>query len=76
VSEQFAKDRADAAGSRAKLAQVQYREEQEFAKYSLEHTTWLYLGLTSNLLAVLTMFVHSSLDRRGNKPPPRVVIQY
>jgi hypothetical protein len=76
VSEQFAKDRAEAAGSRAKLAQVQYREEQEFAKYSLERTTWLYLGLTCNLLAVLTMFIHTSLDRRGNKPPPRIVIQY
>jgi hypothetical protein len=76
VSEQFAEDRANAGGDRAKLAQIEYREDQEFAKYSLERTTWLYLGLLCNLLAVVAMFIHTSLERRGDKPPPRLVLQY
>ena len=76
VSEQFAKERADTKGDRTKLALVQYREEQEYAKYSLERTTWLYVGLTCNLLAVFAMLMHTALDRRGDKPPPRLVLQY
>jgi hypothetical protein len=76
VSEQFAKEREEAAGSRAKQAQLQYREDQEFAKYGLERATWLYVGLTCNLLAVLAMLAHIGLDRRGDKPPPRLVVQY
>lgn len=76
VAEQFAKERADAAGSRAKVAQVQYHEEQEFAKYNLERTTWLYVALTCNLLAVLAMLAHTALERRGDTPPPRLVVQY
>jgi len=76
VSEKYAPERADAGKDSVKLAIVQYREEQEFAKYNLERTTWLYLALTCNLLAVFAMLAHSSLERRGDKPPPRVVLQY
>ena len=78
VAEQFAKERADAKakGDEARLALVQYRADQEIAKYNLERTTWLYLALICNLLAVLTMLAHTALERRGNKPPPRLVVQY
>jgi hypothetical protein len=76
VSEQFAQERAEAKGSRSKEATVQYKEEQAFAKYSLERTSFFYLGLTCNVLAVLTMIAHVRLERRGDKPPPRLVIQY
>jgi hypothetical protein len=76
VSEQFAQERADAQGSRAKVAAVQYKEEQALAKYSLERTTFYCLGLACNALAVLTMIAHVRLERRGDKPPPRVVFQY
>jgi hypothetical protein len=76
VTEQFAKEREETAGDRAKQALLRYREEQEFAKYNLERTSFLCLGLTCNLLAVLTMLAHIRLERRGDKPPPRLVVQY
>jgi hypothetical protein len=72
----LAKEREEARGSDWKLAAVENKEEQELAKYNLERTTWLYLGLTCNLLAVLAMLAHVGLERRGDRPPPRVVIQY
>jgi hypothetical protein len=76
VAEKFAPERAEAKGNAVKLAQVQYREDQEFARYNLERTTWLYVALVCNLLAVLAMLAHTALERRGDKPPPRVVLQY
>jgi len=72
----LAKEREEAGNSQWKLAALENREEQELAKYNLERTTWLYLGLTCNLLAVLAMLAHMALNRRGDKPPPRFVIQY
>jgi hypothetical protein len=76
VAQKFAQERADAGKDSGKLALVRYHEEQEFAKYNLERTTWLYLALACNLLAVLAVLAHTSLDRRGDKPPPRLVVQY
>ena len=76
VHDQFAKEREEAAGNRAKLATVDYKEDQELARYNLERTSLLYLALTCNLLAVVTMLMHTALDRRGDKPPPRLVLQY
>ena len=72
----LAKERQEAGTSEWKLAAVENKEEQELAKYNLERTTWLYLGLACNLLAVLAMLGHIGLDRRGDKPPPRLVVQY
>jgi hypothetical protein len=76
VSEQFAAERAAAKGSRAAEATVQYKQEQAIAKYNLERTSFFYIGLAANLLAVLAMLAHLRLERRGDKPPPRLVIQY
>ena len=76
VAEKYAPERAEAKGNAVKLAQVQYREDQEFAKYNLERTTWLYVVLVCNLLAVFAMLAHTALERRGDKPPPRLVLQY
>ena len=70
------KEREEAGVSQAKLSAVEYKEDQELAKYNLERTTWLYLAVTCNLLAVLAMLARMALDRRGDKPPPRFVIQY
>lgn len=70
------KEREDAGVSQSKLAAVENKEEQELAKYNLERTTWLYLALTCNLIAVLAMLVRMGLDRRGDKPPPRFLVQY
>jgi hypothetical protein len=76
VAEKFANQRETAAGSADKLATVDYDEEMEYAKFNLERTTWLYLGLACNLLAVLAMLCRIGLDQRGSKPPPQIVIQY
>jgi hypothetical protein len=76
VHEQFAEEREKAAGNPAALAEVEYKEDQELAKFNLERTSWLYLGLTANCLAVLAMLAHIGLERRGSKLPPRIVIQY
>jgi hypothetical protein len=76
VSEDFAKAREAAADSPSELFKLKYSEDQEFKKFNLEHTSWLCLGLTSNFLAVLAMLAHIGLDKRGSKPPPRIVIQY
>jgi hypothetical protein len=76
VNDQFAEERAKAASSPARLEQIKYQEDQEFAKNDLERTVWLYVGIICNVIAVLAVFGHIALDRRGSKPPPRIVIQY
>jgi len=76
VHDQFAKEREEAAGNSAMRATVEYKEDQEFAKYNLERTSFLYIALVCNLLAVAALLVHTALERRGDKPPPRLVIQY
>jgi hypothetical protein len=76
VSEKFAAERAQNASDPAKLVRISYKEQEELARFKLEHTTWLYLALLLNILVVLAMIVRAWLDRRGNKPPPRIVFQY
>lgn len=70
------KEREEAGASQSKQAVVANKEEQELAKYNLERTIWLYLALTCNALAVLLLLAHIGLERRGDKPPPRIVVQY
>jgi hypothetical protein len=76
VAEQFAGEREKVANKPAELAALEYAEEQAYAKFHLERTFWLYAGLAFNLIAVLAMAGHIALERRGAKPPPRIVIQY
>jgi hypothetical protein len=51
-------------------------EQQERARYNVHRTTWLYLALWLHVLAILAIAARAGLDRRGTKPPPRVVVQY
>ena len=50
--------------------------DQELARFNLERTTWFYLVVLLHLAVVLAMVGRALLERRGNKPPPRVVFQY
>ena len=76
VTEQFSKQREEAAGSQDKLGRLEYDEQQEYKKFNLEHTLWPYLAIACNLLAVLALLCRAALDSRGSKPPPQIVIQY
>ena len=76
VAEKYAGERKEAAGSNAKLNAIEFKEEQEYAKFNLERTGFLYAGLALQLIAVFAIVTHMGLLRRGNKPPPRLMIQY
>jgi hypothetical protein len=76
VAEKYAPERKEAAGSQSKLDTIEFKEEQEYAKFNLERTSFLYAGVGLQLLAVIAIVAHFGLDRRGAKPPPRLVIQY
>jgi len=76
VVERFADDRAMAAGNQAELDKIEFRADQELSKFNLEWTPWFGLAVGLHLLVVLAMVGRFWLDRRGNKPPPRLVLQY
>jgi hypothetical protein len=76
VVEQFAPAREAAANSPADQASLDWAVEQTYAKYNLERTSWMYLALTCNLLAVLAVVGRLMLDRRGHKPPPKILLHY
>jgi hypothetical protein len=76
ISEQFAQEREQAAGKTADLDEIAYREKEAYDKFNLEHSTWLYLGVLSNFLAVLAILAQMGLEKRGSKPPPRLVFEY
>jgi hypothetical protein len=71
----LAKVRDEAKDARAKDA-VAIKEESELAKYNMGRTIWQDLGLTCNVLAILTMLLSIQLDRRGDKPPPKLMLHY
>jgi hypothetical protein len=76
VAERFAADRERAAGNQAKLDEIEFRADQELSKFNLERTSWFELAVGLHLLVVLAMAGRFWLDRRGTKPPPRLVLQY
>ena len=50
--------------------------DRELGGFNLERTTWFYLVVLAHVVVVLAMVARAGLERRGNKPPPRVVFQY
>jgi hypothetical protein len=76
VSEQFSSEREAAAGSPTNLKTVKWHEEQECKKFNMRYTFWLNLCVLCNFLAVLTALCRMGFEKRGPKPPPRIVIQY
>ena len=76
VADDFAVKREQAANSPSEQSRLDYDVEQAYAKFNLERTTWMYLGLLFNLLAVLAVILRLILDRRGNKPPPKLLLHY
>jgi hypothetical protein len=75
-SPQLVEARQKAGGSAADQAKVDMMEQQELDKYRLRRTMWFYLSVGFHMLAVVGIAARAGLARRGNKPPPRIVIQY
>lgn len=76
VAEQSAEARQKNAGNAAALDEIEFNDDLELARVNLERTTWLYLVILLHLVVVLAMVGRAGLERRGDKPPPRVVVQY
>lgn len=76
VDERFADARAKAANSPSAVEAIDYEKEQEYAKFHLETTTWAYLAIAFNALAVLAAIARWLLARRPNRLPPRLVLHY
>jgi hypothetical protein len=72
----LAKAREEAANSPAKLAAVENKEDSELAKYNLARTAWQDLAVLCNFLAVVAVFLSIPLEKRGNKPPPKILLHY
>lgn len=73
---ELVKAREAAAGSPAKLAAVENQEEAELAKFNLERTWWQDIALAGTALAVIALCVTILLERRGAKPPPKILLHY
>jgi hypothetical protein len=78
VSARFASERqaAVAEGDRATQDTIDFREEQELSRFNLERTTWFEMVVVFHVLVVLVLILRVVLARRGNKPPPRLVLHY
>jgi len=76
VAESFADRREKTANSPSEQKTIDWEVEQTYAKFNLERTTWMYLALLFNLFAVLGVIARLILDRRGNKPPPKILLHY
>ncbi len=76
VNAQFADARAKAVNDPATQTRIEYDAAAAYRGFNIERTSWLYLALLCNLLAVLSLGVRCALDRRGNKLPPRLVLHY
>jgi hypothetical protein len=75
VADKFEAERknADTPGEQKK---VDFHQRQELAKYDLERTGWFDLVLCLHVLAMLALLARVGLERHGNRPPPRIVVQY
>jgi hypothetical protein len=76
VNEKFDDQRKAAGSETDKLVKIAYNQQLDMAKYRIELTGWFYLVMCLHILVVLAMLGRVGLERRGNKPPPRLVIQY
>jgi len=75
VSEEFAAKQQTVTEPHDK-AKLEWQIDQEYSRYKLERTTWMYLALLFNLLAGLAVILRLILDRRGTKPPPKILLHY
>jgi hypothetical protein len=70
------KEREAAAGAPSKEAAIDNRVTAEIAKFNLERTWWQDVAVYSLIGAVIAVWLSIILDKRGTKPPPRLVLHY
>jgi hypothetical protein len=75
VNEQF-DVREAAADTPAKKLEVAVEKGKTLNGYGLQVTTARQLAVAAGVVAVAALLGRWWLDRRGNQPPPRAVIQY
>lgn len=75
VAEKFNEQRQK-AGTTGDHEKLDVMENRELMKYGLERTDWYCLAMCLHLLVLLAILGRWGLDRRGDKPPPRIAIQY
>lgn len=69
--------RTKAAGSPALLAKAENQERAMVDReYMLERTWWQDAALACNVLAVLAVCGSILLEKRGSKPPPKLLLHY
>jgi hypothetical protein len=70
------KEREEAQGIEWKLARADYYAEQELKRFDLERTIWMHLAVLCLALGTLAAIGAILLERRGNKPPPKLLLHY
>jgi hypothetical protein len=73
---ELVKLREDAGGSLAKGDQADDLEANLLRAYDVHRTWWQDVALTCLFLAVLSVLLAIALEKRGDKPPPRLVLHY
>jgi hypothetical protein len=73
VSQQFAED-SKLAKTPEEIQVVQMKVAQEFGRFQIIDTTWLWLAILMHLLALVGIAAETAIHERGNRPPPRVGI--
>lgn len=76
VNDKFEATRQAAGASPGDPRKIDFSQQRELAMYGLERTGWFCLVLCLHVLAVLAILGRFGLERRGSKPPPRIVLQY
>ncbi len=71
-----AKIQANDTKKTSEIHRVEVQTGQELAKHALQSTTAFSLVILLHVVAVLALLAAWWLDRRGAKPPPRVVLNW
>lgn len=76
VNEQYAKQLEAAASSTPKRQAVEVQMGAELGRYQLQGTTPLNTAIVLHAVALLAILGSSWMHKRGNKPHPRISVQY
>lgn len=73
---ELAKAREEAKGDEAKLIAVNQKEELALVKFNLGRTTAMHLAVLFTVIGSLAALGTIVLERRGDKPPPKLLLHY